>query len=104
MSVALKSHLKLFKPEGKGVCLEWFYPEEGDRGEEFAREMYVSCPRATGWFHQGGLPNMKGGWHLFEFWNYDRDPELVITFCKAIAEQFGKTLTIEAAVFPKAKT
>lgn len=100
----IEPYLKLYRPPLKGVCLEYFFPHLGEEGERFAREMYATCPRKFVPFHQGGAHDMQGGWHLFEFWNFNVESKLVIDFCKEIAKKFDKELIIDLSGVPSVES
>lgn len=87
-------YLKLYCPVGKGVCLEWYFPDTTN-SREFAEYIYDNRPSKGDMFHQGGSHNMDGGWHLFEFWNFDRCQQEVIDLAKNAAKTFGKTLIVD---------
>lgn len=93
--MAIQPYLKLYRPAAKGVCLEWFFPGDGTGSREFAEWMYINAPKSTGWFHQGGSSDREGGWHLFEFWQYEADPEKVAKLANEAAARFGKELIVE---------
>ena len=95
----IEPYLKLYQPALKGVCLEWLFPNEGAQGEEFVREMYANCPKKFGWFHQGGSHEMRGGWHLFEFWQFRAYEKEISQFCLDMAVKFNKQLIIDPAIY-----
>lgn len=93
--MAIQPYLKLYRPPLKGVCLEWFFPDERAASVEFANWMRANAPPRSDMFHQGGSNDLAGGWHFFEFWNFASHSEAVTALAYEAAKKWGKQLIIE---------
>jgi hypothetical protein len=93
--MAIQPYLKLYRPAMKGVCLEWFFPNEPQSSVGFANWARANAPKDSGVFHQGGSHDLAGGWHLFEFWNYELKATEVYVFAHEAARRWGKKLIVE---------
>lgn len=86
----------------KGVKLEFLTTEDEpeaawvELSKRFVSDMYFYMPKETGWFHQSGVTpdNRPSNYHMFEFWMFDKDPDLVIAKSREIAEHLGLPLLI----------
>lgn len=93
--MAIQPYLKLYRPHMKGVCLEWFFPDEPQSSVGFANWMRANAPRSSDMFHQGGSNDLAGGWHLFEFWNFANHVDAVTALAHDAANKWGKQLIVE---------
>lgn len=88
----------------KGVKLEFWAKDEQpesawvETSKRFVELVYAHMPRETGWFHQSGTnpDNRPSNYHMFEFWQFDKEPDLVRSKAKEIAVLMG--IPIEIAV------
>lgn len=86
----------------KGVKLEFWAKDEiaesawVDLSKRFVEHVYTLMPRETGWFHQSGTnpDNRPSNYHMFEFWQFDKNPDLVRSKSKEIAALIGLPLEI----------
>ncbi len=86
----------------KGVKLEFWAKDELPESkwvalsERFVALVYATMPRETGWFHQSGTSpdNRPSNYHMFEFWQFDKNPDLVRTKSSEIAGLLGLPIEI----------
>lgn len=93
--MAIEPYLKLYKAHLKGICLEWYFPNEPQSSVGFANWARANAPKDSDMFHQGGSHDLAGGWHLFEFWGYERCQDEVKAFAEEAGRRWGKHLIID---------
>lgn len=99
MSIALSLNKR---DPSKGVMLEFHATNDEasaawvELSQKFVELVYSLMPRETGWFHQSGVrPDRKSSnYHMFEFWQFDKDPDLVRNKVREIANLLGLPLEI----------
>ncbi|QIG72684.1 hypothetical protein EVB97_126 [Rhizobium phage RHph_Y65] len=92
----MADYIRLYRPEGKGVCLEFARANDYETATKFADLFKEIMPKKFNWFHQGGtnFNNEPSDWHLFEFWGYDSNPLRIRCYCVVLADMLGLSLMI----------
>ncbi|QIG77449.1 hypothetical protein EVB61_121 [Rhizobium phage RHph_TM21B] len=96
----MADYLRLYRPSGKGVCLEFARTNDYETATKFKDLFYEFMPKKFGWFHQGGH-NHNGepsDWHMFEFWSYEKYPLGIKCYSVVLADMLGLPLMVHDSV------